>query len=253
TFGTTNNSKLAVEWRPIEDLLLRGTVSKVFRAPTVTNIFGGAGSSAPKISRDPCNFTAPTPTTPNPNASNPACLGVPALGSFSNDDVRQALQINAIASGAQFAHQSIGPEFGKSFDFGVVYDPHWLEGLSVSADVWRLYLNNNITGVGAQSVIDLCYAGQTQYCPLIQRFTSGPSQGQIQLLTQPANNLGRVDVGGVDFAGNYRLPETAFGRFKVGINATYMKKYDVETAPGFGVANSVYHYAGHFMNFGSAQ
>ncbi|MFC5491432.1 TonB-dependent receptor domain-containing protein, partial [Dokdonella soli] len=42
TFGTTNNSKLAVEWRPIEDLLLRGTVSKVFRAPTVTNIFGGA-------------------------------------------------------------------------------------------------------------------------------------------------------------------------------------------------------------------
>ncbi|MFC5488859.1 TonB-dependent receptor plug domain-containing protein [Dokdonella soli] len=253
TFGSTNNSKIAIEYRPIEDLLLRGTVSKVFRAPTVTNIFGGAAAAAPKISRDPCAFNAPTPTTPNPNASNPACLGVPALGSFSNENVTQATQLdNAISSGAKYANFPIGPEFGKSFDFGVVYDPHWLEGLSVSTDIWRMYLKNNITGVGAQSVIDLCFGGQTRYCPLISRVTSGARQGQIQLLTQPTTNLGRVDVGGVDFAGNYRLPETAFGRFKVGLNATYMKRYDVETAPGL-AANSVYHYAGHFMNFGSAQ
>ena len=34
-FGNTNNSKVALEWRPIEDLLMRGTVSEVFRAPTV--------------------------------------------------------------------------------------------------------------------------------------------------------------------------------------------------------------------------
>src|SRR5262249_42608259 len=34
-FGDTNNGKLAVEWRPIEDLLLRATVSEVFRTPTV--------------------------------------------------------------------------------------------------------------------------------------------------------------------------------------------------------------------------
>ena len=46
----------------------------------------------------------------------------------------------------QFAGFPLGPEFGKSFDFGVVYDPHFIEGLSVSADLWRLYLNNNITG-----------------------------------------------------------------------------------------------------------
>ena len=38
-FGSTNNWKVAIEYRPIEDLLLRGTVSKVFRAPTPTNLF----------------------------------------------------------------------------------------------------------------------------------------------------------------------------------------------------------------------
>ncbi|GAA0720946.1 TonB-dependent receptor plug domain-containing protein [Dokdonella soli] len=249
TFGNTNNTKIAVEWRPIEDLLLRGTVSKVFRAPTVADIFGAAGSDAPGLTRDPCDYSG---TGANPNAGNPACKGVPATGPFRNDNVANASQINAATSGAAYAGFPIAPEKGKSFDFGAVYDPHWLEGLSVSADIWRLYLTNNITTVRAQSVLDLCFAGQTQYCPLLRRFASGPSQGQFQLILEPTGNLGRVDVGGVDLAANYRLPETAFGRFKVGLNATYMKNYDQQTAPGLG-SNVTYHYAGHFMKRGSAQ
>jgi hypothetical protein len=179
-------------------------------------------------------------------------VGVPATGPFQNENVRTGLQINGIASGSAYAGFPIGPESGKSFDFGVVYDPHWLEGLSVSADVWRLYLLNNITGIGAQSVMDLCAAGQTQYCPLIHRFLSGTSQGQIQVLIQPTGNLGRVDVSGVDFALNYRLPEFSFGRFNIAFNSTYSKTYDLQTAPGLDT-NTTYHYAGHFMNFGSSQ
>ena len=243
TFGNTNNTKIAVEWRPIEDLLLRGTVSEVFRAPTVSDIFGGAASDAPKLSNDPCDHYT--------GGGNPACAGVPTDGSFVNQNVAQQLQLNAIASGAAFAGFPIGPETGKSFDFGVVYDPSWLEGLSVSADVWRLYLTNNITAIGAQAVLDLCYAGQTEYCPLIRRYQDGSNAGQIQTIIEPTGNLGRVDVGGVDFALNYRLPEFSFGRFNVGLNATYLKNYDLQTAPGT-AGNTTYHYAGHFMPFGSS-
>jgi outer membrane receptor protein involved in Fe transport len=244
-FGDTNNGKLAIEWRPIEDLLLRGTVSEVFRAPTVGNLFGGPASDAPKLSHDPCDGYTGTPV-------NPACVGVPTDGSFRNQDVAQNLQSQGLASGASYAGLHLGPEFGKSFDYGVVYDPHWVDGLSLSADVWRLYLINNITNIGAQSVLDLCSTGQTVYCPLIHRFGAGPNQGQIQIIQEPATNLGRVDVKGVDFALNYRLPEFSFGRFNVGLNATYLTKYDVSTAPGT-IANAVYHYPGHFMSFGSSQ
>jgi outer membrane receptor protein involved in Fe transport len=251
TFGSTNNGKLAVEWRPIEDLLLRGTVSEVFRAPTVNDLFAAAASDAPKLSHDPCDF-AGGPNDPNPNAGNPACAGVPAIGPFTNTDVQSGLQSSGIASGSVFAGFNLGPEFGKSFDWGIVYDPHFIEGLSVSADYWRLYLINNITGVGAQSVIDLCFQGQTAYCPLIHRFQSGLNAGQIQFINEPTGNLGRVDVKGVDFALNYRLPEFSFGRFNVSLNATYLEKYDISTAPGTD-ANTVYNYAGHFMTFGSAQ
>ncbi|HSS08183.1 MAG TPA: TonB-dependent receptor [Rhodanobacteraceae bacterium] len=244
-FGNTNNSKVALEWRPIEDLLLRGTVSEVFRAPTVANLFASAASNAPKLSNDPCDHYTGSP-------ANPACVNVPTDGSFINQNVAQQLQITAIASGSQFAGFPLGPEFGKSFDWGIVYDPHFIEGLSVSADLWRLYLNNNITAVGAQSVLDLCSAGQSAYCPLIHRFATGPNQGQIDFINEPTGNLGRVDVKGVDFALNYRLPEFSFGRFNVGLNATYLEEYNISTAPGT-PANTVYHYAGHFMTFGSAQ
>jgi len=243
-FGNTNNSKLAVEWRPIEDLLLRGTVSEVFRAPTVSNLFRSATSDAPALSSDPCDgYTG---------GGNPACVNVPTDGSFHNQDVAQGLQSSGIISGSEYAGFPLGPEFGKSFDFGIVYDPHFIEGLSLSADLWRLYLNNNITGVGAQSVLDLCSAGQLAYCPLIHRYPSGPSQGQIDYIVEPTGNLGRVDVNGVDFALNYRLPEFSFGRFNVGFNATYLTKYDISTAPGTD-ANTVYHYAGHFLTYGSSQ
>jgi len=224
---------------------LRGTVSEVFRAPTIGNLFAAAASNAPKLSSDPCDgYTG--------NPPNPACVNVPTDGTFRNQNVAQQLQLNAISSGSEFAGFPLGPELGKSFDFGIVYDPHWIDGLSVSADVWRLYLNNVITNVGAQSVLDLCSAGQTVYCPLITRFASGPNQGQIQTIIEPTGNLGRVDVRGVDFALNYRLPEFSFGRFNVGFNATYLQQYDIATAPGTN-ANTVYHYAGHFLPFGSSQ
>jgi len=52
-FGSTNNWKAAIEYRPIEDLLLRATASKVFRAPTPTNLFAGPTSDAP-TAIDPC-------------------------------------------------------------------------------------------------------------------------------------------------------------------------------------------------------
>jgi outer membrane receptor protein involved in Fe transport len=242
-FGNTNNGKIALEWRPIEDLLLRGTVSEVFRAPTVADLFAGGTSDAPKLSNDPCDHYTGNPV-------NPACVNVPTDGSFVNSDVASGLQSTGVASGSQYAGFDLGPETGKSFDWGIVYDPHFIDGLSVSADYWRIYLNDNITGAGAQAVLDLCSSGQLQYCPFIHRFPSGLAQGQINFINEPTVNLGRVDVKGVDFALNYRLPEFSFGRFNVGLNATYLEKYNLATAPGV-AANTVYNYAGHFMGFGS--
>jgi len=216
-------------------------------------VFGSPASSAPALSSDPCDFIAPAnnPNAPNPNAGNPACKGVPATGTFQNVDVLNGTQITAAATGSKFAGLPLGPEFGKSFDWGFVYDPSYVPGLSASVDLWRLYLRDTIVGLGAQSEMDLCFNGALQYCGLIHRNQSGGSAGQIQSMFLPTVNLGRSDVQGLDIGLKYRLPQFSFGQFSVIANATYTKQYNVDTAPGL-PGDSVVHLAGHAIPFDSA-
>jgi outer membrane receptor protein involved in Fe transport len=97
-------------------------------------------------------------------------------------------------------------------------------------------------------VVDLCYAGgstptNSPYCS----FINYTPQGTIDTITGlTVQNLGRLDVKGVDFAASYKLPETSFGNFQVGLNTTYLTEYN-NVAPG---QNS--HVAGTFdQQFGS--
>jgi outer membrane receptor protein involved in Fe transport len=240
-FGGTNNTKFALEYRPIEDLLLRGTVSKVFRAPTVSNLFAGPASSAAQAV-DPCFGIVGT---------NAACVGVPGDGSFHRL-AGQTTQINGIVSGSVGAGVNLRPEFGKSFDYGFVYDPHWLPGLSVSADLWRVYLNDNINAITPQEVLTLCFlqnGGPT--CGLIHRTVGGPSNGQISFVEAPTFNLGRLDAKGVDLQAHYRVPETAWGNFTVNFQTTYLNKFSDDPSPGF-PGDFTQQYAGHFSTGASA-
>ena len=231
-FGSTNNWKIAVELKPIEDLLIRGTVSKVFRAPSVTDLFGGPATDSP---------TAVDPCGPASLASNPLCQGY----TFQNSGTGQ---LTAIVTGSQYANANLGthvlltPENGKSFDYGFVYDPSWLPGLSVNTDYYRIVLNNLIvSGPGiAQQIINQCFAGDAAICQLIIRTASGSDKGNIKYVYEAAFNSGNLVTQGADFGAHYRLPETPFGNFRVGLQATYIQRYDINS-PGFSQ-----HYAGHF-------
>jgi outer membrane receptor protein involved in Fe transport len=243
-FGNTNNAKFAIEYRPLDDLLLRGTVSEVFRAPTITDLYQGNLQAGGALGLDPCFGLIGT---------NAACVGVPGDGSFQQDeDHGKVNTVGATTAGAITAGSPIGPEHGKSFDWGFVYDPHWLPGLSISADLWRIYLINDIGLVPAQSVLDQCYlANGGPYCHLIHRYPGGSSQGHIQYVVQPAGNLGRLDAKGVDMSARYRLAATALGNFALSFQATYLDRFADDPAPGL-PGDITQEYAGHYTTFVSA-
>lgn len=219
-FGSTNNWKVALEYRPIDDLLLRATVSKVFRAPSVTNLYQGPTSDSP---------TAVDPLNPNCAAAG-------------------TCQISGIVTGSQYANQNFGthttvlPENGKSYDYGFVYDPSWLSGLSINADYYRIVLKNLIvSGSGtAQTILDKCYAGGTTpvgpTCSLITR----TPLGAIRFIYEAPFNSGTLTTKGVDLGAAYRLPETPFGNFRVGFQTSYIQAYDISQQ---GITTG---YAGHF-------
>ena len=250
--GSTTNSKIAVEWRPIRDLLLRGTVSQVFRAPSINDVFAGPQNSAPTFV-DPCVGYIPGVSPASENAACGASTGATAIpaGGIGQPPTSQT---NSIVSGSQYAGYALRPEFGKSFDFGFVYDPSWLPGFSTNVDLWRIYLNDTIVSVQAQTVANICFNNPaSSFCGLINRFPNG----QISNIFTPTVNLGRLDTSGVDFGFRYRLPHfNTFGfnpgNFAVRFNSTYIAKYTDLPVPGVSTVAPIVNagkYTSQFGNF----
>lgn len=244
-YGTTTNSKLQVEWRPIKDLLVRGTVAEVFRAPSIADLYAGPGGNAPTLT-DNCvgygvdpdivvdargNIVSNGPLQPvlNHEAACGAGAGATAIDPRYGITDTGLSQSTGVVSGANYVGYTLKPEQGKSFDWGVVYDPSWLPGFSVSLDYWRMYLNDTITNLDARLVLNSCYDDATsQLCRFINRYPDG----QIFYINQPVVNLGRLDTKGWDVALRYRLANTAWGSFSSGLDATYLDQWDNDTQSG---------------------
>ena len=236
-FGNTTNSKLQVEWRPLDDLLFRGTVAEVFRAPSIGDLYAGPQGNAP-TAIDPCIGQTSATTHTGACGVPTGATAIPAGGITSTG----LSQTTGVISGSVAAGYDLQPEQGKSFDWGVVYDPSWLPGFSASLDYWRLYLNDTITTIGAQTVLNACYTDNASpFCPFVHRF----QDGQINFIQQPTVNLGRLDVKGWDLALRYKLPDTSWGAFNFGFDSTYTAQWDndVDTSSDL---DAVLHIAGHY-------
>lgn len=231
--GSTNNYKIGLEWRPIDDLLLRGTVAEVFRAPTISDLFKGAAVSYDAYT-NPCSAADAQPGS----AHYVYCQG--------GGKAVNGTQIQTVYSGAVGAGTKLAPENGKSFDFGVVYSPHFVPGLTLSADLWRVYLRNTITQPNGQTVANICYVTNdpnNPACSSVKR-TGG---GTIISLGAPVTNLGNLWVKGVDLEGDYRIPQVAWlpGQFTVQAQGTYMAQYDNDPLPGL-TGDVTQNVAGHY-------
>jgi outer membrane receptor protein involved in Fe transport len=236
-FGNTTNSKLQVEWRPLDDLLFRGTVAEVFRAPSIGDLFAGPQGNAPTAT-DPCVGYTNDPAHVGACGAPTGAINIPTGGITSTG----LSQTTGVISGSVAAGYDLQPEQGKSFDWGVVYDPSWLPGFSASLDYWRLYLNDTITVIGAQTVLNSCYADSTSpFCPFIHRF----QDGQINFIQQPTVNLGRLDVKGWDLALRYKLPDTSWGAWNFGLDSSYIAQWDNDVDTNSDL-DAVLHIAGHY-------
>lgn len=76
--GSNQEWSSRFEYRPVDDLLIRGTVDQVFRAPTTGDLFGGVTPSSDTY-KDPCSGAGCA-------AGNPACAGASRIcsGAISN-------------------------------------------------------------------------------------------------------------------------------------------------------------------------
>jgi len=223
-FGSTNNSKASVMWKPVRDVLVRGTYAEGFRAPTLGDTFGG-GSQTFANYLDACDSrfgeAAVNPTV----AARCAADGVPT-------GFRQKNQVGAdVPSGGGqtpvpfttgAGNAFLQPETAKNRTLGFVVSPSSVPGFSLSVDWFSIKIDNLITGVSATDTIEECYVNNVQnFCSLITRDVTG----QVVDLQIGNTNRGKVETEGVDLAVSYRLPRTAWGQFGVRSETTYTDKY----------------------------
>jgi len=214
-FGSTVNSKLGLEWRPSEEVLFRGTYAEVFRAPTITDLYGGQFASSDTFA-DPCNGITQPGGGPS---TNPACTNVIADGSFGQTDT----QLNAIKGG----NEDLKPEEGSVITVGMVYEPSWFEGFSTTLDFWNAKLDGAINPIGSQNILNICFnSTAANPSPLCSLFSRRPS-GEIEILFDRKANVGKYDTSGVDIGFKYRV-DTAYGKFRASLDATYLDKFDVD-------------------------
>ena len=240
TFGDTTNFTFKLDWKPIEDLMVRATYSEIFRAPSIIEIYQAPTANAPTFT-DPCVALTQVQVDDPNTFYELACENVVADGTFEQPNG----QISALLLGANVAGVDLKPEEGEAFTVGFVYEPEWLSGLSLTVDYWDYSIDDIITQLDSNTIANACVrTGSEAFCGLIDRFPDG----SVQQIRESTVNLGQLDTDGLDFSILYRLSDTPIGSWSFGAEATYTDSYDSVVLPGDDVIEVAGYYDRQYGN-----
>lgn len=230
-FGSTTNSKASVMWKPVNDLLVRGTWAQGFRAPSLGDTFGG-GSQSFVDYLDICDSVNGQASTNATVRANCAAAGVPANYRQLNQsgqpvDATGAQSNVAFRQGA--GNDALQPERAKTKTVGLVYSPSFVPGLTATIDWFNIQVRNKITAIDAEYVLGQCYLNNvSSFCGQLQRNASG----EIINMSLGNANLGKLETEGVDFGFNYRFPRSSYGNFTLRSDSTWVKSYRIQSEEG---------------------
>lgn len=244
TFGDTTTTKVGLEWKPITDLLVRANWSEGFRAPSIAELFQGQSDNFADVA-DPCtgagqataNRYAGLTAAQQQNCTN---AGVPAGGAEQASG-----QIRAQVGG----NPNLTPETSESYTIGFVYSPSFLEGFDVSLDYWNVDIEDSITTLGAQTILDACIlGGASAQCSLITRL---PGTGAVIDLRDVNTNGASDEISGYDLTVNYLYQTESLGAFRITWDTTYLDEYINTTESGIPGDPLVYSLAGNYYGRGA--
>ena len=206
-FGNTTNPKIGVKWRPMRDLLLRGSWGTGFRAPTFIEAFGGQARGFQPI-QDPCataNF-----------ATYPGCGG------------RQAPSNTTGAFTLSGGNPDLEPEDAENITLGAVLTPKGIRGLALTVDFYRIK-KKNIIGTIDRNFILLRNAIDGSYA---DRVTRDPGNNSVTQIIATRDNLLDQQIQGIDIGLQYDTARGPVGRFGFRADLTYLDSFKQSPAPG---------------------
>ncbi|SFU74277.1 TonB-dependent receptor plug domain-containing protein [Pseudoduganella namucuonensis] len=214
-FGGTVNPKLSVRWQPAQEVMVRGTASTGFRAPTLPELYGTPRTRTPSTGKwdDPLLCPSATPS-------------IPGTGSLSTDpryagmDPAKVCNTNLVTLTG--ANPELQPEKARTLTAGIVLSP--VKNMVLSFDVWSI----NMKGTIAQISEDTIFANLGNYADLFVR----NADGTLDYIVKTRLNMGGLRTSGIDTSISYTWPTTGYGKFGVSLDGTYVDSYEGQNEAG---------------------
>jgi len=245
--GSVQSFEGDLRWRPIDNVLFRGSYQRAVRAPNIGELYSPASGTQlvigtpPASLGDPCDVRSGART--GANAAQVAALcaaqGVPA-------GLLSSYQFPTTATGQTVSgNSSLTPEKANTFNIGVVYNSPTHEGLfgdfNASLDYYSIAIKNVISTVPGLTVLSKCfnldgsnpgYSEANSYCQLISR---DPGTGQILSVATPYQNLGELKTDGFETQVHWGFDAPLLGRgakLYVDNSIDLLHSYEVQLLPG---------------------
>ncbi len=236
--GTAYTYKVAGSWEPVASLKIRGGYNRATRSPNLGELFSPAVTGLDNLANDPCQGANPL----NNQTLRAICLaqGAP-VGTIGNIQPPSAGQINITVGG----NLNLDVEKADTYTGGVVFQPVFVPGLSISADYYNIKVKNAISNPTVGDVLAGCFgaapftnpaagAAGTAACTSIRR---NPVTGGIDgdNATTPGlplglSNLGTIRTSGVDVIANYRR-DLGFAGLNLSFAGNWTDKSQFQATP----------------------
>ena len=203
---STVNPKVAVRWQPVSALVLRGSVSSGFRAPSIMDIQNPTPEVRTQLMDDPVLCPSSQPTV--------ADTGTPAAG-YTREQVCNVLTSYWTKSPN---NTFLKPEKSRGFSYGFALEP--MKNLSLTLDYWGLHLRDVLGAVAIQEI-------QQNPVKYGENFVRA-SDGTINYIIASQANRGQSRIRGADLSVRYRFPKASFGTVDAQLDGTWYHKYEFQ-------------------------
>ncbi len=211
------------KYMPFRDLLIRGTRSRSFRTPSITELFLPTSTQNQFSSPDPCDSRFINAGA-NPRARQANCAAAfQALGAGANLGNFIAISNGATIQVTTGGNSNLKPEIAEQFSYGFVYQPHFIPNLAISADLTNIDLTSAISNFNLTAILSTCYDNSTFPTTVCSLFSRGPN-GQLNAGAQTTYvNAGFIHFQGLSIQASYDFAPSSLSAFqglpgRIGIN-----------------------------------
>lgn len=235
TVGNTFSWNAGGEFAPIEDIRFRGMYAVTVRAPNIAELFEGLSQDFPTVN-DPCDGIGATgggALGDNCRAAPGVLANIAANGTFLvTQSDRQGV------TGFSGGNPNLQEEKGKTLTAGVVINPKSIDALrnlTITADYFRVKIEDAIVETPEQFIVDQCYRqGVQSFCDFIERRTTQQgtnSAGSLREVNTGTTNSGGTKTSGIDVTVNYvHYFDVGNERLRTSLNVAYthlLSGYDI--------------------------